>query len=95
MAKTAIKEKPQETEVEQGPTCQHYWAIEMPAGSTSRGRCRRCGEVRDFRNSADDYLWEKDSGSGKTPWRRTRGPRKTTSDDDEQVSVAAGSAARN
>jgi len=95
MAKTAIKEIQQENEVEQGPTCKHHWSIEMPAGSTSRGRCRRCGEVRDFRNSADDYLWEKDSGSGKTPWRGTRGPRKTTADDDEQVTVAAGNAARN
>jgi hypothetical protein len=95
MAKTVVKEKRQENELEQGPTCQHHWSIEMPAGSTSRGRCRRCGEVRDFRNSADDYLWEKDSASGKTPWRGSQGARKTTADDDEQVSVRAGSAALN
>lgn len=94
MAKTAVKEKRPENEFEQGPTCQHHWSIEMPAGATSKGRCRRCGEVRDFRNSADDYLWEKDSASGKTPWRGSRGARKTTADD-EQISVPAGSAALN
>ncbi|MCH8814888.1 MAG: hypothetical protein IH957_07275 [Chloroflexi bacterium] len=51
--------------------------------------------MRDFRNSADDYLWEKDSASGKTPWRGTRTSRKTTADDDEQISAPAGSAGLN
>ena len=95
MAKTAVKEIQHDNESEQGPTCQHHWSIEMPAGSTSRGRCRRCGEVRDFRNSADDYLWEKDSANGKTPWRGTRTSRKTTADEDEQISVPAASASLN
>lgn len=32
--------------------CAHYWQIESPSGSTSRGICKRCGETRDFFNSA-------------------------------------------
>ena len=32
--------------------CAHYWQIETPSGSTSRGICKRCGETREFFNSA-------------------------------------------
>lgn len=32
--------------------CAHYWQIESPSGSTSRGICKRCGETREFFNSA-------------------------------------------
>jgi hypothetical protein len=35
--------------------CTHHWVIEMPAGATSRGRCRRCGRVRRFRNAAEEW----------------------------------------
>ena len=35
--------------------CTHYWVIEMPAGATSRGRCKRCGRVRAFRNAAEAW----------------------------------------
>jgi hypothetical protein len=34
--------------------CIHHWVIEMPAGATSRGRCKRCGRVRRFRNTAEE-----------------------------------------
>jgi hypothetical protein len=42
------------------PQCKHHWLIESPHGATSAGRCKRCGEVREFRNSAADTLWEGD-----------------------------------
>jgi hypothetical protein len=32
--------------------CAHYWQIQSPSGSTSRGICKRCGETREFYNSA-------------------------------------------
>lgn len=32
-----------------GP-CKHRWDIEPPGGPTSKGRCRRCGEEREFSN---------------------------------------------
>ena len=31
--------------------CVHWFKIEPPAGPTSVGRCQRCGEEREFRNS--------------------------------------------
>ena len=42
------------------PTCRHHWVIETPHGATSLGRCKVCSEVREFRNSAADTLWEGD-----------------------------------
>ena len=42
------------------PQCRHHWLIEAPQGATSMGRCKVCGEVREFRNSAADTLWEGD-----------------------------------
>ena len=49
------------------PTCRHHWLIESPHGATSMGRCKVCGEIREFRNSAADTLWEGDpmSSAGK------------------------------
>lgn len=38
--------------------CRHHWAIEAPRGATSWGRCKRCGEMREFRNSVGDSYWE-------------------------------------
>ena len=31
--------------------CPHWWLLESPNGVTSRGRCKNCGEERDFVNS--------------------------------------------
>ena len=38
--------------------CNHHWVIEAANGPVSEGVCQRCGEGRDFRNSADTV----------TPW---------------------------
>jgi hypothetical protein len=42
------------------PQCRHHWVIESPQGATSVGKCKKCEEVREFRNSAADTLWEGD-----------------------------------
>jgi hypothetical protein len=70
-------------------TCQHHWVIETPRGAMSEGRCKRCGEEREFRNSAHDHLWEDDSGSGSgyNPWR---GARPAKGGDDEEVAASSG-----
>ncbi len=47
-------------------TCRHHWVIGAPEGATSDGRCKRCGEVREFSNSSTDSLWERDGGAGAT-----------------------------
>jgi len=72
-------------------TCQHHWVIETPRGATSLGRCKRCDEEREFRNSATDHLWEDESGSGYNAWRGVR-PARAAADDDE---VAASPRSRN
>ncbi len=43
--------------------CRHHWVIETPNGSLSSGRCKRCGLAKEFRNSAEDPLWDNDSFS--------------------------------
>ena len=52
---------------QQVAVCRHHWVIESPHGATSLGRCKNCDEIREFRNSAADTLWEGDpmSSAGK------------------------------
>ena len=38
--------------------CNHHWIIESPNGPTSIGKCRACGEVREFKNSIQITSWE-------------------------------------
>ncbi len=35
--------------------CTHHWIIEKPEGPVSVGKCRMCGEEREFSNSVDTY----------------------------------------
>ena len=52
-----------ETTVRETPApaaCAHHWVIASPNGATSKGVCKRCGLEKDFPNSAEDYLWERD-----------------------------------
>jgi hypothetical protein len=57
MAKTisAPEAQPQEA----NPTCAHHWVIATPNGETSQGVCKICGLERQFPNSAEDWLWER------------------------------------
>ena len=34
--------------------CRHHWVIETADGPTSKGRCRRCHETKDFQNGTPD-----------------------------------------
>jgi hypothetical protein len=38
--------------------CAHYWIIESPQGPISRGICRYCGAVSEFRNYVPYPSWE-------------------------------------
>ena len=33
--------------------CPHHWIIESAAGPISKGKCKLCGETREFGNSVD------------------------------------------
>ncbi len=41
--------------VEEAPTCRHHWVIEPANGPSSRGKCRKCHEVRAFSNSIYEH----------------------------------------
>ena len=60
MATPAVEEKVFQEGTEGEPLCRHHWVIESPQGATSQGRCKHCGELKEFRNSAEDTLWEGD-----------------------------------
>ena len=44
-------------DLEERPACLHHWVIEKPAGPTSKGTCRQCGEARDFQNYIEGTSW--------------------------------------
>jgi len=73
-----VQQTSPDTEAHQG-LCQHHWVIETPNGSLSNGRCKRCGVVRDFRNSSEDLMWDNDSFS--LNGSRYRGRRSNQSSD--------------
>ena len=33
------------------PTCGHYWEIEIANGPSSIGKCKYCGETKEFLNA--------------------------------------------
>lgn len=80
MSAPVVEEKVLQEGVErEAPACVHHWVIETPQGATSLGRCKLCGEIREFRNSAADTLWEGDPmssiskmGGGNRPVVRQR-----------------------
>ncbi len=39
------------------PTCQHVWLIDSPAGPSSNGVCRACGETKEFPNYIEGSAW--------------------------------------
>ena len=89
--RAAVKErKRQATAPVEVGTCRHHWIIETPRGAVSAGRCKLCGEERDFRNSANDYIWDDDSssGSGYNRWSGVRSTPKVAVEDDDVTSLS-------
>jgi hypothetical protein len=99
MGKTSVKEAParsRKPETQEAPVqidgCRHHWVIETPRGALSSGRCKVCGEEREFRNSANDYIWDDDSSSGSSWGSRSR-PSRPADDDGEMVAAGSGGSA--
>ena len=44
-------------EVLEAPTCLHQWMIGPPAGPSSKGVCRLCGEEKEFQNYIEGKTW--------------------------------------
>ena len=63
--------------------CVHYWLIEIPNGPESAGRCARCGESRQFRNSPanwDGYRGRPRGDGGLSPQEKKLAKGTATSD---------------
>lgn len=69
------------------PRCVHHWLIETPQGATSKGVCKLCGAMGEFRNATSGAYWESDSGSDVGDWRR-RAPSLTIASDDDELAMA-------
>ena len=42
---------------QEAPVCTHYWVIEAASGPTSRGVCKLCGAVKEFKNYVEHSVW--------------------------------------
>lgn len=51
--KTTDNEQPEAT----SDGCVHHWVIDPPNGAVSKGRCKACGEEKEFRNSFEYSSW--------------------------------------
>jgi hypothetical protein len=40
--------------------CAHHWVIATPNGEMSVGKCKVCGTEKEFPNSAEDALWQRE-----------------------------------
>ena len=69
--------------------CEHHWVIDKPAGPTSRGTCRACGEERDFQNYIEGSGWggdvflEHSAGGSRIPAAINAAGRDTAKLDDD------------
>ena len=51
--KVAVSEQPESST----DGCVHHWVIDPPNGAVSKGRCKACGEEKEFRNSFEYSSW--------------------------------------
>ena len=56
---SSAKKKPAVTEQPEAKSdgCVHHWVIDPPNGAVSKGRCKACGEEKEFRNSFEYSSW--------------------------------------
>jgi hypothetical protein len=88
--RAALRERKRHTTVVQTDDCRHHWLIESPRGALSAGRCKLCGAERQFRNSANDYIWDDDSSSSRYGGFRGVRSNTPTHDDDEMTASPSG-----
>ena len=90
-ASNSVEGTPAGTDVLEAPTCQHQWIIDSPAGPSSKGVCRACGEEREFLNYIEGSSWGYDvsleqlAGGSRFPVT-TQAQRHGGLDEDEETS---------
>ena len=76
---TSIQDTGASSELPEAPACRHQWLIDAPAGPSSKGVCRLCGEERQFQNYIEGSSWGYDISleqlSGGTRYPAGRGVR--------------------
>ena len=78
-----------DSQSEGAATCPHQWIIDTPAGPSSKGVCRLCGEKREFLNYIEGSSWGSDISleqlAGGTRFPTAGGPsaNKGLADDEE------------
>ena len=76
------------SEVLEAPRCQHQFVIDTPAGPSSRGVCRLCGEERQFQNYIEGSAWGYDisleqlNGGSHFPTGRDVAPKRGLEEDE-------------
>ncbi len=65
-AKSGTKSRAGRKKQEPEDGCAHHWLIDPPNGAVSSGRCRKCGETREFRNSIEYSSWYGTRNSGQS-----------------------------
>lgn len=76
-----------DTETPEIQTCKHQWLIDSPAGPSSKGVCRSCGEKREFMNYVEGSSWGYDisleqlSGGSRIPATRGNQTEKILAED--------------
>ena len=59
-----MKQKVKEREPELNESqCQHHWVIEVANGPTSMGKCKFCGESKEFYNAFPEFNPMKRTGN--------------------------------
>ncbi len=59
--------RPEPGEKDDLSECRHHWIIESPTGPVSRGICRLCDAIREFKNYIDAVPWGEESSSQTSP----------------------------
>jgi hypothetical protein len=55
IVKQRIEEKDNICKKKDNEQCAHYWIIEIANGPKSSGRCKYCGETREFYNAFPEF----------------------------------------
>ena len=60
---TTVSEPVARGEVSGVAVCRHHWIIESASGPVSKGACRFCGQVKQFKNYLEASPWGEDTES--------------------------------
>ena len=50
-----LRQSAMEAQSNPEPACRHHWILAAPINGSIPGRCKKCGETRDYPAVIDDY----------------------------------------